>query len=42
MRDAINTTSRSKTWNRGLSPFFCGPVDLYSGFVEQVVELETV
>lgn len=25
----INTTSRSDTWSRGLSPFFCGPVDLY-------------
>ena len=25
----INTTSRSATWSRSLSPFFCGPVDLY-------------
>lgn len=26
---AINTTSRSVTWSKGLSPFFVGPVDLY-------------
>ena len=25
----INTTSRSNNWSKGLSPFFCGPVDLY-------------
>lgn len=25
----INTTSRSKNWSRGLSPFLCGPCDLY-------------
>lgn len=29
--NAINTTSRSKTWSRGLSPFFLGPVPLYPG-----------
>lgn len=34
----INTTSRSKTWSKGLSPFFLGPVDLYGGYVSQNVE----
>lgn len=34
----INTTSRSDTWSRGLSPFFCGPVELYDGYVSQNVE----
>lgn len=27
----INTTSRSRDWSRGLSPFFLGPVPLYPG-----------
>lgn len=27
----INTTSNSKTWSKGLSPFFLGPVPLYDG-----------
>ena len=36
--DAINTTSRSKSWSRGLSPFFLGPVRLYGHFVAQNVE----
>ena len=27
----IDTTSRSRTWSRGLSPFFLGPVPLYPG-----------
>ena len=27
----INTTSRSTTWSRGLSPFFIGPIPLYEG-----------
>lgn len=27
----INTTSRSTTWSRGLSPFYLGPVPLYEG-----------
>ena len=27
----INTTSRSRNWSRGLSPFFLGPVPLYEG-----------
>lgn len=31
--DAINTTSRSSSWSRGLSPFFLGPVPLYTGSV---------
>ena len=35
---AINTTSGSKTWSRGLSPFYLGPVSLYSEFVSQNVE----
>jgi hypothetical protein len=34
----INTTSRSSTWSSGLSPFFCGPVDLYDGYVSKNVE----
>jgi hypothetical protein len=34
----INTTSRSDTWSRHLSPFFLGPVDLYDGYVSQNVE----
>ena len=29
----IDTTSRSKTWSRGLSPFLLGPVPLYEGAV---------
>lgn len=28
----INTTSRSKDWSRGLSPFYAGPVNLYDGY----------
>lgn len=31
--DTINTTSRSTTWSRGLSPFFLGPIPLYEGAV---------
>lgn len=31
----MNTTSRSKDWTRGLSPFFVGPVDLYGAFIEK-------
>lgn len=27
----VNTTSRSDTWSRGLSPFFLGPIPLYEG-----------
>ena len=27
----INTTSRSTTWSKGLSPFFLGPIKLYDG-----------
>ena len=34
----VNTTSRSSTWSRGLSPFFLGPVDLYGGFSAKNVE----
>jgi hypothetical protein len=29
----IDTTSRSRNWSRGLSPFFLGPVPLYAGAV---------
>lgn len=35
---AINTTSRSKNWSRGLSPFILGPCKLYGGFEAQNVE----
>lgn len=34
----INTTSRSTTWTKNLSPFFCGPVDLYDGYKSYNVE----
>ena len=36
--NVINTTSRSNTWSKSLSPFFLGPVDLYSGFSSKNVE----
>jgi hypothetical protein len=29
--DTINTTSRSRTWSQGLSPFIVGPVEMYDG-----------
>jgi hypothetical protein len=34
----INTTSRSLNWSVGLSPFYCGPVDLYDGYKSINVE----
>ena len=34
----IDTTSRSKTWSRGLSPFFLGPVEIAAGIVSKNVE----
>lgn len=34
----INTTSRSDTWSRGLSPFYLGPVDLYGSYISKNVE----
>lgn len=34
----VNTTSRSKNWSQGLSPFYLGPVELYNGFISQNVE----
>lgn len=34
----VNTTSRSAGWSRSLSPFFCGPVDLYGGYKSINVE----
>jgi hypothetical protein len=37
-RDAIDTTSRSKTWGKGLSPFFLGPCKLYGGYTSRNVE----
>lgn len=38
VKNYINTTSRSKNWSRGLSPFFLGPVELYNGHISQNVE----
>lgn len=35
---AIDTTSKSRTWSRGLSPFIIGPVDLYGGHRAHNVE----
>lgn len=34
----VNTTSRSDNWSRGLSPFFCGPCNLYGEYISQNVE----
>jgi hypothetical protein len=34
----INTTSRSTTWGRQLSPFLLGPVDLYGTYKSKNVE----
>ncbi len=36
--EAVNTTSRSDNWSKGLSPFHLGPVDLYDGLVSFNVE----
>ena len=36
--DAIDTTSRSKSWSQGLSPFYLGPCQLYNGYVAKNVE----
>jgi hypothetical protein len=37
----VNTTSRAVGWERGLSPFFLGPVPLYEGaVVEQATTVE--
>lgn len=35
---AINTTSRSRTWSRNLSPFLVGPIKLYGGHVAENLE----
>lgn len=35
---AINTTSRSTGWSRGLSPFIIGPCELYGGHVSKNME----
>ncbi len=37
-KTVINTTSRSTTWSKGLSPFFCGPCDLYDIYNSKNVE----
>ena len=34
----IYTVSRASDWSRGLSPFFCGPVNLYGGYIAKSVE----
>jgi hypothetical protein len=34
----VNTTSCSKNWSRGLSPFILGPVNLYGGYISRTVE----
>lgn len=34
----INTTSRSKNWSKGLSPFFVGPIELYNGYISKNME----
>lgn len=35
---AINTTSRSTDWGRSFSPFFLGPINLYSSYISQNME----
>ncbi len=37
-KTVINTTSRSDNWSRALSPFFCGPVNLYGDYKSVNVE----
>lgn len=34
----VYTVSRASGWSRGLSPFFCGPVKLYGGYIAKNVE----
>jgi hypothetical protein len=36
--EVINTTSRSFTWSKGLSPFFVGPIPLYGGYEAKNME----
>lgn len=36
--EAINTTSRSKNWSRGLSPFVLGPIECCAGIMARNVE----
>ena len=38
VEDAILTVSRSKTWSKGLSPFFLGPIPCYGGLVSLNME----
>lgn len=35
---AVNTTSRSDNWSKGLSPFYLGPCDLYGGYKSHNME----
>jgi len=35
---AINTTSRSNTWSRGLSPFYLTDIELYGGYRSKNME----
>lgn len=34
----VNVTSKAKGWSRALSPFWCGPVELYNGLISQKME----
>ncbi len=34
----VFTVSRASDWSKGLSPFFCGPVELYGRFIAKNVE----
>lgn len=36
--NVVNTTSHSTNWSRSLSPFFCGPIDLYQGYTSVNIE----
>lgn len=38
VKHVIETTSKSKGWSRGLSPFFIGPVILYDNYIAKNVE----
>ncbi len=34
----IDTTSRSKSWSIGLSPFYLGPINLYNNYISETME----
>lgn len=34
----VNTTSRSRDWGKGFSPFLLGPCELYGGHISKTVE----